>query len=87
MNKETVKITSLVAGILTAVVALFVLIEGIITLTSFSGDAPARYNVYIALAGVLQFAVAAGLGVAITLFHVLSVSLARMVPSVQSQPI
>ncbi len=63
MNKETVKITSLVAGILTAVVALFVLIEGIITLTSFNGGATANYNVYVALAGVLQFAVAAGLGV------------------------
>ena len=63
MNKEIVKITSLVAGILTAVVALFLLIEGILTLTGFSGDMGAQYNVYIALIAVLQFAATASLGV------------------------
>ena len=63
MNKNVVKITALVAGILTAVVALFFAICGIIQLTRFNADGGARQNAWVAIASVLYFAVAAGLGV------------------------
>ena len=63
MNKNVVKITALVAGILTAVVALFFAITGIIALTNFNGNADARWNAWIAVSAILDFAVAAGLGV------------------------
>ena len=63
MNKNTVSIMSLVAGILTAVVALFCLICGIMNLTNFNGDAGAKYNIYVAIAAILLFAETALLGI------------------------
>ena len=62
MNKNLVKITAFVAGVITALVALFYAICGIIQLTRFSADGGARWNVWVAIASVLYFAVAAGLG-------------------------
>ena len=63
MNKNLVKITSFVAGVITALVALFYTISGILDLTRFSGNASAKYNVYVALSAVLAIAVAAALGI------------------------
>lgn len=63
MNKNLVKITAFVAGIITALVALFYAIAGILDLTHFDGQAGARYNVYVALSAVFAFAAAAGLGI------------------------
>ena len=63
MNKNLVKITAFVSGIITALVALFYAIAGIIDLTKFDGNAGVKYNVYIALSAVLAIAVAAALGI------------------------
>lgn len=63
MNKKVVNITYLVAGILTAAVALFYAIAGIISLTNFSSDFDASVNVYIAIIAVLEFGVACGLAI------------------------
>ena len=62
MNKKTVSIVSLVSGVLTAVVALFYLISGIINLTNFSSNNGAKANSYIAISAVIILAVAALLG-------------------------
>ncbi len=63
MNKNVVKITVFVAGVITALVALFSAISGIIDLTNFNGNVEARWNAWFAVSAVLDFAVAAGLGV------------------------
>ena len=63
MNKNLVKITAFVAGVITALVALFYAIAGILDLTNFNGNASAKYNVYVALSAVLAMAVAAALGI------------------------
>lgn len=63
MDKKVVNVTSLISGIVTAVVALFFLIAGIITFTDFSFDAQAKINIYISISAALQFVAAAGLGV------------------------
>lgn len=63
MNKNLVKITAFVAGVITALVALFYAICGIIQLTRFNADGGARWNVWVAIASLLYFAVAAALGV------------------------
>ena len=63
MNKKAVSITSLVAGILTAVVALFFAIAGIMELTKLSSQLDAKFNIFYVLASVLDFALAAFLGI------------------------
>ena len=63
MNKNLVRITAFVAGVITAFVALFYAISGILDLTRFSGNASAKYNIYVALSAVLAIAVAAALGI------------------------
>ena len=63
MDKKVVNITYLVAGILTAVVALFYAIAGIISLTHFSSDLDASVNIYIAIMAVLEFGIACGLAI------------------------
>ncbi len=62
MNKNLINIVSFVAGILTAVSALFFGITGIMTLTYFNGDYSASYNVYIALSAILFIAFTVLLG-------------------------
>ena len=62
MNKKVVNITSLVAGILSAVVALFYAIQFIIALTWFNGDASAKSNSYVAVLAVLYVGIAVALG-------------------------
>ncbi len=63
MDKKVVNITYLVAGILTAAVALFYAIAGIISLTNFSSDFDASVNIYIAILAVLEFGIACGLAI------------------------
>ena len=62
MNKDLLKIASLVAGVITAVVALFLFIEGIMTLTRFSGNLEVKDNIYLAVIGTIQLAATAGFG-------------------------
>lgn len=63
MNKQTLKIVSLVAGILAAVLAVFIFVTGILIIKQFDGDLPAKYNAYIAILLILELATAAGVGV------------------------
>lgn len=62
MNKNTVNISSLVAGILTALVAVFYLICGIKSIFNFDFDAPAKSNIYIVIYTVEVITVSALLG-------------------------
>ena len=62
MNKNTVKITSLVAGILTAIIAVFYFVVTIQSLFNFNGDAGAKYNIYLVIFILEVAAVCALLG-------------------------
>ena len=63
MNKKMVSITSLVAGILVAVVALFLVILGIVVMTSFDANNGAKANWWLAIEVVLFLGAAAILGI------------------------
>lgn len=63
MNKKTVSITSLVAGILTAVVAVFYLASSIGIVAAINGDNPAKLNVYYVIILLVALAFVALLGV------------------------
>ncbi len=63
MNKKTVSITSLVAGILVATVALFYVITGILVMTNFNANNGAKVNWWFAIEVVLLVGAAAILGI------------------------
>lgn len=62
MNKQVVKIVSLVAGILAAIVAVFLFVFGILCIQNFSNNAEAKWNVYNTFLMILYLAAAAGIG-------------------------
>ena len=62
MNKNTLKILSLLVGIFSGISALLYLVLGIMELTNLNFDYDARYNILMILLAIVSFATAVGLG-------------------------